>query len=91
MTLLNVPMPLLVTVAVHVYVTEVPSGLTEPGPLHDFVTLMPHSGNETGPTKSLSVEFGDVEDRVSAMNVVKQGTLLPKTDSRSIPPSRNSP
>src|SRR5437867_4184219 len=71
--------------------TEVPSGLTVPDPLQDFVTLIPHSGNECGGTKSLGVEVGDVDDRVSAMNVVKQGMLEPKTEFRSMPPSRNSP
>jgi len=90
-TLVSVPMPVLVAVAVHVYVIDVPSELTVPGPLHDLVTLMPHSGNECGGMKSLSVEVGDVDDRVSAMNVVKQGTLEPKTEFRSMPPSRNSP
>src|SRR6266851_3515250 len=41
--------------------------------------------------KSLSVEVGDVDDRVSPMNVVKQGMFAPKTEFRSMPPSRNSP
>ena len=84
-------MPVFVTVTVHVYVIDVPSPLTVPGPLHDFVALMPHSGNECGGMKSLSVEVGDVDARVSPMNVVKHGMLDPKTEFRSMPPSRNSP
>src|SRR5207244_8718775 len=69
----------------------VPSPLTVPEPLHDLTKLRPHNGKEWGGTKSLRVDVGDVDARVSPMNVVKHGMLPPKIEFRSIAPSRNSP
>src|SRR5579859_2596109 len=55
--------------------------------------LTPQSGKEWGGVKSLSVAVVDWDERVSAMNVLKHGTLSapPKIAIRSTPPSKNSP
>jgi|SRR5712692_2414080 len=88
----SVPIPLFVTVPEKPYLTDEPSLATAPFVgLQVLVKVMPHNGKLCGPEKSLRVALPDVEARVSARNVVKQGTLLPKIDWRSMPPSRNSP
>jgi uncharacterized protein with von Willebrand factor type A (vWA) domain len=54
-----------------------PFALIKPDPAHVLVMLTPQSGKEWGGVKSLSVAVGDWDERVSAMNVVKQGMLAP--------------
>ena len=56
-----------------------------------MVALSEHRGKETGGVKSLRLAVAEVDERVSAKKVLKQGILLPKILLRSTAISRNSP
>ena len=75
-------LPCTVWLALIVKVCGTPTGLVLPASME---TLAEQVGNECIAT-SLSVEVKLCEERVSAMNVLKQA--LPANDVRSMPPSK---